>query len=686
MAIYDKSLKASESIINSVQSIVDQFTETNARDTSEVNPSKLLAASTPLLLQLKQSQRQLGLALGSDLASQLNSRRRQVENEALQLQNILYEKEHLLKELRSSKQLECPHLLNMAKDELDIATTDDLYDDDIDDVDDDAMEDMNQDSIIDRFLAPKNNIDNSYSHRDTARHNYNLSKMHSELTNRGTLHSQLLKAKKEKSALLQNLKLKRKFLSSIPQQILQLDKGINTLKNHFQNEDMNQSARLILKDRDEAVLELCAPLYTLHVQFDSFIRANKDRFLCDQWSIKAVSCSSTMEIMSASDQEVEVKELLEECTSKESKGLQLQIPTGNGKDMVNIDFEFLPKLNVIIAKIVPDKAVESLWAKDDLLLHDLFDKDDGRDLPLGCCADIIYRAEKDAEISVAKDEISMFDEDSDEEEQKEDAVSPAQMAVWKIRQSFQSTSKHGRPYNWCQYLAGLNHPKPHAGSKDELLGHSQIEATTKTALQTLYRRIRAHATLSVLIKKLSILPNPIPVHPSVETGSDATVTSKLVMFSLMKGAHNDSKVYNVTLKRNTKALKAQVKIYARYPAVPPEWSLQEVTVVSEPPAKKGGRELSGERNDLPLYDSNLGRIESRINSLEGRGSYYNDSDEESYDWILMHQMKRLIVEWDTLQSSFESEGEKAAVGTDTGDKRGRDRCPSALYELYKRGL
>jgi len=388
----------------------------------------------------------------------------------------------------------------------------------------------------------------------------------------------------------------------------------------------------------------------------------------------------------ADHREMEVKELLEKCTSKESKGLQLQIPSGNGKELVKINFEFLSKLNIIIAKVVPDKAVETLWTKDVLLLQNLFDHDDGRDLPHGFCADIIYRDEKDA----GKDEMSNGDDDLDEDfdlDEREESVSPAQMAVWKIRQSFQSTSKYGRPYSWCQYLAGLNYSKSHAGPKDELLGQSQIEATTKTVLQTLYRRIRAHATLSILIKKLNNVPNPIPAHPSIEieTGfSDGTIMSKLVNFTeAVEGARDDSKVYHVTLKRNAKSLKAQVKIYARYPAVPPQWSLQEATSISEPAAKKRGRALIEDSNELSLYDSNLGRIESRINSLEGRGLYFNDSDEESYDWILMHQMKRLIMEWDTLQSSFEMKGEKAAGA---GDKRGRDRCPSALYELYKRGL
>jgi hypothetical protein len=725
---YNKSCRATDALIKSVQSVVDHYS-TDADDDAKDNPVKTLTEATPLLLQLKQSQRLLGLTLGSDLASQLNSRKRQVENDALHLQNILYEKEHLLNEIRSCKQLECPHLLQMAKDELDTHANADAdahitsqtketdANQDGEDVDTDET-----DAIIDKFLAPNNKsnaLSNAIvSYRDTARHSYNLSKLHSELSTRANLHKQLLNAKKEKSLLLQTMRQKRKFLTSIPQQFYALEKSMNQLKNHFKNDDMNGSAEWIVtanvQERNDAVLELCAPLYTLYVQFVSFIRANQDRFQCHLWTVKVVDVDPFMDLTMEDDMVSNAShdnagEALMECTCKESKAVQLQIPNGNGKDHVKINFEFLSKLQIILAHVSPNAAFLQ-WGMvpgEILLLQDLFPQDDGRDLPPGCGANMIYQVAaevengngnknsgcKEASSSINDVGGSHMEEEEWEETEEQDqdaSISSAQMAIWKIRQGFQTTTKHGRPYHWCQYLAGLNYPTHNSGSsKDELLVQSQIEATTKTVLLALYRRIRAHATLVILVKKLSQAPNPIPTHSSIDISSDGSVSTNLVSFSRVDGSMDDSGIFNVILKRSAKSLKAQVKIHARYPAVPPEWSLQETMAFSEPDAKRGreGVALKVGGDELPLYDSSLGRIESRINALEGHDLYFNDSDEVSYDWILMHQMKRLIVEWDTLQNSIESKGEKVGVGSDcAGERRGRDRCPSALYELYKRGL
>ena len=95
-------------------------------------------------------------------------------------------------------------------------------------------------------------------------------------------------------------------------------------------------------------------------------------------------------------------------------------------------------------------------------------------------------------------------------------------------------------------------------------------------------------------------------------------------------------------------------------------------------------------DNLPLYDSTLGIIESRVNSLEDSSMYVKDEVEESYDWIIMHQLRRIIVEWDTYQKTLEEE--EGGIATSNAQwnmgrsRRGRDRCPTALYALYKHGL
>jgi hypothetical protein len=73
-----------------------------------------------------------------------------------------------------------------------------------------------------------------------------------------------------------------------------------------------------------------------------------------------------------------------------------------------------------------------------------------------------------------------------------------------------------------------------------------------------------------------------------------------------------------------------------------------------------------------------------VNSLEGgNGIYYNQEVEESFDWILSHQLRQIMLEWDLMLSSTDG---VAVKNSQANEMRGRDRCPSSLYELYKHGL
>jgi hypothetical protein len=765
---YLKSKQATDSLLVSIQSVVHHYTSVTSDKTSmeSPSPSSSLQESTRHILTLKQSQRSLGLKLGSDLSEQLSKKRRQVENQALLLQNILYERNHLLKEIRSCKRLECPNLLKMAKDELEIdAPTPDTDADADADADADNDTDMNthtspddeSDAIINRFLAPpslKTSKGTNYSHRDPARHSYNLSKMHSELTTRGTLHNKLLKAKKGKSVLLEELTKKRKFLTCLPEKILELEKGVEALRGYFDNEEINPSQELMNVgigdlERGQKARELSAPLYTLFVQFGSFIQAHpgagKDAnanadLNCQEWKLKVVPVDQetsldtvgngggehdvpmeTEQLTSttrSAGTEHEIKQIMNNLLQKEEKALQLQIPTSTtSKDLITIQFEYLSELKIITAHVVQDKILDSLWlGKESLLLMNLFLGDTGKDLPLGSSSGIVYRDNTPVDTAEEIESVNMEQivEDQDQGESTNVAVSLKQMALWKIRQSFYNDTKKGKPYDWCQYLAGLNYPKPQLDEEDELLKRSQIEISTKVVLLALYRRFRSHATLGALVRKLGKnRPNPIPYHPSLSTDDDSArdVLTKLVTFEENNAPDSTNanltsdcggKVYCATIKRKQKSIKICVKIDARYPSVPPLWSLHPSSSVSnQVQASVGGKRtkfaeghsstLSGMGSDnLPLYDSTLGIIESRVNSLEDSSMYVKDEVEESYDWIIMHQLRRIIVEWDTYQKTLEEE--EGGIATSNAQwnmgrsRRGRDRCPTALYALYKHGL
>jgi hypothetical protein len=614
-----------------------------------------------------------------------------------------------------------------------------------------------KDALIDRFLAPPPSVEEGgeirpYSHRDAARHSYNLSKMHSELTIRGKLHTELLQAKKEKSVLLQDLASKKKFLASIPQHVAKIEKALNGCKEYFRKDSdviMENAVGLRLsmgagglnedEEKDgkgeDVLLQLSAPLYTLHVQFVSLIQGSYGTlYNCDGWKVKIVESKPWAnegdhdsndtgnsgnndddddddEGMVESGQE-QPKERDAKCSQtnldplfglqKESKAVQLCIPVGTvdgveRKNFVKIQFEYVPKFNVVLAHVVRDKSLNCIWsgsggtssgggARDGLLLlQNLFPDDDGRDLPPGSASRAIYHSEfltefgnmdkstKQHSISVEENDINVDDDYEEANNKEENMISAEQMAIWKMRQLFYTNCQYGRPYRWCQYLAGLHYPKPSSSMTaipQDLLAQCQIEVTTRVVLQTLHRRIRSHFVLWQLMKKLKSLPNPIPVHPSMsgniqQNNTVENVSAKLTNFQLVQASASsavpcDCKVYSVVLKRKSKSLKAQVKVSARYPVEPPLWSLQEATCkdINEKGTKKQKMSpLVGTAMDdsLSLYDSSLGRIECHLNTLADRNAYFNDKEEDSYNWILMHQVRRLILEWDTLQKSLEME-------------------------------
>eukprot|EP00557_Chaetoceros_sp_GSL56_P011580 CAMPEP_0176486456 /NCGR_PEP_ID=MMETSP0200_2-20121128/5576_1 /TAXON_ID=947934 /ORGANISM="Chaetoceros sp., Strain GSL56" /LENGTH=781 /DNA_ID=CAMNT_0017883155 /DNA_START=2516 /DNA_END=4861 /DNA_ORIENTATION=+ len=757
---YQKSSAASQSLIRCIQEIVESAATEATAEQDDRNLDAHFQELLLLFLQLKHSQRQLGaLSQSSDTSTRrLHDQRTQVENETLLFQNILYEKNHLMNAIQSCRQLEVPHLFQMACDELGLDATTQVLEE--------GTETEYKDSVIDRFLAPPTAVEEGggergapsssssssshgglYSHRDVTRHSYNLSKMYSELTIRGTLHTQLLQAKKEKSALLKDLANKKNFLASIPQHVAKIEKGLNGCKEYFKKDSdvlenavgLRLDAWMMGREEEEegeeessedtsqqggnnaAVLEeLSAPLYTLYVQFVSFIEgSNGTLYDCNGWKVKIVDSKPWMVEGDVHDDNAKDNENVDTCNEKgvdakysqnvnalcdlqkEPKAVQLCIPIGamidgsERKDCVKIQFESLPKLNVVLAHVVHDKSLNCIWggggtyntSKDNLLLlQNLFPYDEGRDLPPGADASAIYHSELLRESARSRIERDDEDDDVDKEDKDEEyditqdkVVSAEQRAIWKLRHLFYTSCQYGRPYRWCQSLAGLHYPKSPSSSTatstdpPELLIKCQIEATTRVVLQTLHRRIRSHCILSQLIKKLKSLPNLIPVHPSmmtiVENSGVENVSTKLSSFQLLQDHKSntttpcDWKVYTVGLKRKSKSFKAQVKIGAKYPVEPPVWSLQQATsqdndaYAKERKKRKTMKPLvidgTGIEDNMSLYDSDLGRIECNLNTLVEKHEYFNEKEEESYNWILMHQVRRLILEWDRLQKSLE---------------------------------
>lgn len=93
-----------------------------------------------------------------------------------------------------------------------------------------------------------------------------------------------------------------------------------------------------------------------------------------------------------------------------------------------------------------------------------------------------------------------------------------------------------------------------------------------------------------------------------------------------------------------------MKIDQAYPAIPPLWSLQDVTTTEG------------------AYDPEIGAIEDGINA--DLSTLVVDGVEETYDWILSAQVARLL----------------ESLDQPSGEDNGNAKKSTVSYDLYSKGL
>ena len=207
----------------------------------------------------------------------------------------------------------------------------------------------------------------------------------------------------------------------------------------------------------------------------------------------------------------------------------------------------------------------------------------------------------------------------------------------------------GKPYCWCNYLAGL-----HLAPQDQDMAKQRL--STRVVLQTLQRRVRALATLHYLLPTLSRKTFPIPVHAlfKEKLGIDSSTSSvRIATWSLetltagsVTGTNNNSSIrnYKVVLKHKSKMIPMTVSVnMGRYPAIPPEWKLDGVHPGG------GDNNDQSDLNEAHLYDKSLAELQRKANDdLDKLVQEESSSDESTYDWILSHQLVRLMKGWEEM--------------------------------------
>ena len=649
---YNQSKNACSSLIALVDSIVSGDQTKMTTLTTETMTSLLSN-----FLSLKQSQRCLGLLVNSDLDKQVSNSKKQAEESALNLQNLLYEKKHLEDEIESMKEFDSHYLFEMAKQELHL--------DEEGGETKNVQEDVNPDKIIDAFLKPAKAND-TYSHRDISHHNSNLSKIYKETNGRGTMQKDLNAKLKEKEELERIYMDKKRFLQSVPAQVKKLEHACNFMQKYIKEHSTDDVHMEILpqghlqrKDLLDQALELSPCLYTIFVQVQSFLDAansGSSSHPYDGWELDIVDAVDESGFHLGQDEKEAPFDMI---LKKSPKCLQLSIPVPNETKRASLKlcFEYFSHIQIVTVRCETDGASfdELFWSGAEILAN-LFEEDTGRDLPLGVAARFVFEDTKSK--SVEDDDDSLI-----EDEEEEDVnISPVEAAIFKIRQSLQKDQSVSRPYNWCQYLSGIHYPKLNSERQEDgkLLNQARLNATTRAVLQQIQRRVRSHATLMKFTNILSTCPlsiSEIPCYSSIELSTLQNVRTKLTLFEIdTKLTNQDSsgtKYYSLTLQKDDKEIEVSMKVECSYPVTPPMFSLQKATQFNQEfvnPSKKQKLSIveKSKTSDQPLFDEAIGSIEFAINSLQEPALFYDEKVEESYDYILMHQLRFLLREWERI--------------------------------------
>lgn len=188
----------------------------------------------------------------------------------------------------------------------------------------------------------------------------------------------------------------------------------------------------------------------------------------------------------------------------------------------------------------------------------------------------------------------------------------------------------GRPYHWCNYLAGLHLLPDAPATADE--GVAQRNST-RVVLRELQRRVRANATLKHIL--YSLHRNHVPSPPGLSAVS-GTPTSACKLIKFVAEKPNDVSLqtrFYVTLARGEVATTVSVSLnLTTYPSESPRWTLMSASTDADP---------------THLYDDRLAALENYVNTsgLSALLSSFPDcteGEETAYEWILVLQLRHIV--------------------------------------------
>ncbi|KAG7360181.1 Fms-interacting protein [Nitzschia inconspicua] len=455
-----------------------------------------------------------------------------------------------------------------------------------------------------------------------------VEKLNQELQKRQTLEKQLQHFNDELQTKHELLRAKQRLLQELPAKLAEMEKASLPLQK-FCHTTLPVTPKLVGSRREERLdmaKQLPKALYTLYHQLQSCLdvlglqQQEKDTGTVKEQQLVSTESLPSLEIFSDTTN-----------TNNDDMAVSLKVPVPTISDGGTVSYH--PKKYMTVTfRYSPDMVTASGSNDFDMgsVIEELFPGDVGEWSP------------------------------------------PINGAAATATAAVSNHSNHiGKPYQWCNYLAGL-----HIAPSEQM--PAKMHTSTKVIVFALIKRVRATATLSWILAALSRRTHPLPQHhamitkqqeqivPAVSSSSSKVkLTSWILLSNTETTSHDDGDVdntnydekhcrtvrcYKVTLKRGSAILNARVTIHmARYPSLPPHWK------ISSQPGEENEEEnercsttttstTTRSLETLPLYDETLARLEHHLNrNVE---EMVVTSDETTYEWILAQQLVELADQWD----------------------------------------
>jgi hypothetical protein len=401
-----------------------------------------------------------------------------------------------------------------------------------------------------------------------------LQKLHQEIAAKTLLETELKMTQHQVATLKQILATKRKLLQELPLKLHEVERASLPLQKFCQSSRI-ASTKLSTQRRARLDLakSLSKPLYTLYHQLESYL--GDGRIMESDKSIFKLKISTGI-------------------GSKAVVLLQIPIPvfsadgtcsTSSSKKVATLQFEYLSELDVVTAHAHTDHDMGHV-------IDELFPGDTGE----------FHGPPEQEPVPV-----------------------PVPVDIEKL---------HGKPYSWCNYLAGLHFsPQEQEASKRYL--------STRVILTSLTNRVRAMATLSFSLNSLARKPQMIPLPASRRQFYENSNNSaaKLSSWTEQESAGKE-RVFGATFKRKSSTLAVQVHVnVARYPAIPPHCTFAQTNVQES-------------LTSPLLFDAPLAELERHVH--QNVSQFVHDDEETTYDWILTLQLAEIGKGWEDLLRQAEA--------------------------------